>query len=42
MLDTLKQLLGHQYDAAVGMLYLCVARCPEQCWNERVANWKFC
>jgi hypothetical protein len=42
MLETLKQLVAHQYDASLGMLYLCVARCPVQCWNERVANWKFC
>jgi hypothetical protein len=42
MLETLKQLLGNQYEAALGTLNLCVVRCPEQSWNECVAKWKFC
>ena len=42
MLDTLKELLGHQYEASLGTLNLAVARCPDASWNERVAKWKFC
>ena len=42
MLNTLTQLLAHQYEASLSTLNLCVARCPEQCWNECVAKWKFC
>ena len=42
VLDTLKQLLTHQYEGSLSALNLCVARCPERNWDERVANWKFC
>jgi len=42
MLDTLKQLLTHQYEASLSTLNLCLARCPDRSWNERVAKWKFC
>jgi hypothetical protein len=42
VLDTLKQVLTHQYEASLSALNLCVARCPERLWNERVAKWKFC
>jgi hypothetical protein len=42
MLDTLKQLLMHQYEASLSTLNLCVARCPDQTWNGPVANLKFC
>ena len=42
MLDTLKELLSHQYEASLSALNLAVARCPDASWNERVANWKFC
>ena len=40
LLDTLKQLLTHQYEASLNMLNLCVARCPDRCWNEPVATWR--
>ena len=42
MLDTLKELLAHQYEASLSMLNLAIARCPDASWNERVAKWKFC
>jgi hypothetical protein len=42
MLDTLKELLAHQYEASLSTLNLCVARCPDARWNERVANLRFC
>jgi hypothetical protein len=42
MLDTLKELLSHQFDASLCMLNLCIVRCPESMWNAPVAKWKFC
>lgn len=42
MLDTLKGLLTHQYEASLSMLHLAIARCPDANWNEPVANLKFC
>jgi hypothetical protein len=42
MLDTLKELLAHQYDASLSMLKLAIDRCPNASWNECVANWRFC
>ncbi|CAN5507392.1 hypothetical protein BH09PLA1_BH09PLA1_20100 [soil metagenome] len=41
-LNTLKEVLAHQYEASLSTLHLAVARCPDACWNERVAKWKFC
>lgn len=42
MLDTLKELLSHQFEASLSTLNFCVARCPDDSWNAPVANWKFC
>ncbi|MBC7785353.1 MAG: DinB family protein [Burkholderiales bacterium] len=42
MLDTLKQLLAHQYEASLCALNLAVVRCPEAIWDQHVAKWKFC
>jgi hypothetical protein len=42
MLDTIKQLLANQYEAALCTLGVCIDRCPDRSWNERVANYKFC
>lgn len=42
MLDTLKELLAHQFEASLSTLNLAVARCPDASWNERVAKWRFC
>jgi hypothetical protein len=41
-LNTLKELLTHQYEASLSMLNLCIARCPDAAWNQRVAKLKFC
>jgi hypothetical protein len=42
MLDTLKELLAHQYEASLSTLNLAIARCPDASWNGPVAKWKFC
>jgi hypothetical protein len=42
MLDTLKELLAHQYEAWLSMLNLAIERCPAASWNGCVAIWKFC
>ncbi|HZK83053.1 MAG TPA: DinB family protein [Humisphaera sp.] len=42
MLDTLKELLIHQYEASLSTLNLAIAGCSDESWNERVANLKFC
>jgi len=42
MLDLFKDLIARQYEAALCMLAACVERCPDDRWNEPVANLKFC
>ena len=42
MLDTLKQLISNQFDAALCTLNACVDRCPDAAWDAPVANMKFC
>jgi hypothetical protein len=42
MLDTFRQLIVAQYEAALSTLKACVDRCPDALWNARVANYKFC
>jgi len=42
MLDVLKELIAHQYEASLSMLNLAIDRCPDGSWNECVAKWKFC
>jgi len=42
MLDTLKELLAHQYEASLCALHLAIVRCPDAIWNQPVAKWKFC
>ncbi|MEX2141167.1 MAG: DinB family protein [Pirellulales bacterium] len=42
MLDTFKELIGHQFEAAFCALNACVERCPEAAWNAPVANLAFC
>jgi hypothetical protein len=42
MLEILAELVAHQYEASLCTLHLAVIRCPDACWNERVANWPFC
>ena len=41
-LDTLKELLAHQYEASLSTLNLAVVRCPDTMWNAPVARRKFC
>lgn len=41
MLDSYKQLISHQYEAALCMLSKCVGQCPEANWNAPVANLTF-
>lgn len=42
MLDTIKELLTHQYEASLSALNLAIARCPAAIWDQPVAKWKFC
>jgi len=42
MLDTLKELLAHQYEASLSMLNLAIARCPDAIWDQPVAKLKYC
>ena len=42
MLDTFKQLIAHQFEAALCTLHTCIDRCPEAVWNSRVGNHLFC
>lgn len=42
MLETCRQMLRQQYDAAFRMLQFCIDRCPETAWDEPVVNRRFC
>src|SRR5687768_8325533 len=42
MVDTFKELLAHQFDAAFCTLNACIDRCPESAWNAPVGNLAFC
>ncbi len=42
MLTTYKQLIADQFVAALCTLNTCVDRCPEEAWEQPVANYKFC
>jgi hypothetical protein len=42
MLDVFKQLIANQFEGVLCMLAACVQRCPDDRWNEPVANLKFC
>ncbi len=42
VLDHLKRLLAHQFEAGLCMLNACVDKCADSAWNSRVANFKFC
>ena len=42
MLDTYKEMVANQYEAALCMLGACVDRCPNSNWQGRVAKYKFC
>jgi hypothetical protein len=42
MLDTFKELIANQFEAAFCTLSACIDRCPETAWNAPVANHAFC
>ena len=42
MLDTFKQLLIHQFEAALCALHTCVDRCPQRLWDRKVGKQAFC
>ncbi len=42
MLDTLKDLIINQFEAAASTLNACIDACPEAAWNGPVVNYKFC
>lgn len=42
MLETLKELISHQFEASLSTLNLAIARCPESGWHAPVAKWKYC
>jgi hypothetical protein len=42
LLPTLRDLLNHQYEAALSALHHSIVRCPDELWNEPVARWRFC
>lgn len=42
MLDTLKDLLTHQFEASLCTLNLAIVKCPDSIWHQNVAKWKFC
>ena len=42
VIDTYRQLIANQFEAALSTLNICVNKCPEAAWNARVANLKFC
>jgi hypothetical protein len=42
LLDTLRQFLADQFQAALCTLNLCIDRSPDDLWNAPVANLRFC
>lgn len=42
MLAAFRELIAHQYEAALCTLGIGVARCPDVAWNAPVGNWAFC
>ncbi|MCO6438752.1 MAG: DinB family protein [Phycisphaerae bacterium] len=41
MIDLLKTVIGHQYDAALAMLHDCLETCPAVLWDGPVARYPF-
>ena len=41
MLDTFKQLIANQFDAALCTLNKCIHECPEEMWNKPVGSYPF-
>jgi hypothetical protein len=42
MIDVFKQLVSHQFEAALCTLSICIDKCPDSAWDAPVANYKFC
>jgi hypothetical protein len=42
MIDLFKELVEHQFEAALCTLSICIEKCPDAAWNAPVANYKFC
>jgi hypothetical protein len=42
MIETVKRLLTNQFEASLSTIGHCVARCPDDVWNARVAKYPFC
>lgn len=42
MLETIKQLLANQYEAALCALHFPIDQCPDEQWHQPVANHLFC
>ncbi len=41
MLDTFKELITNQFDAALCTLSECIDRCPDAAWKSKIANYEF-
>ena len=42
MLDTFKELIANQFEAAFCTMNTCIDRCPDTAWNTPVVNLAFC
>jgi hypothetical protein len=42
MTETFKHLITNQFEASLCTISHCVARCPDDVWNARVAKYPFC
>jgi DinB superfamily len=42
MLETLRKLIIHQFEAAASTINACIDQCPDAAWNGPVVNLKFC
>ena len=42
MVDLFKQMITHQFEAALSTLGACIEKCPQSAWNAPVANLAFC
>lgn len=41
MLDTFKQVIVNQFDAALCTLSTCIEQCPDAAWTTKIANYEF-
>ncbi len=42
MIDTFKELIERQFEAALSTVELCIECCPAESWHGPVVNYKFC